>query len=403
MALECKKEKLWNPTFIYLMIINTIIMTGFQTVNPYLAKYLVDIGNDLDLVGVIVGLSFGVSLFARPISGLASDRLNKKWVLFFSTAVNGLCIFGYIATKNTWVIIAVRLIHGFSNGISSTANTALATQFIPRSRFAEGLGYLSLVYVVATAIGPMIGEQLGAAMGFRGSFALSGAVILLTTLSMLKINSESGAPSAENKGRKIRFGELIAVEVIGYAILGGLFSLGIGLSTSFLKLMADERNIVHASTWFFLAKSIVAFIPRIMAGRLIDKKGVTIVLIPAFALTAASMFVLSSAWSIWAVLIAAALYAVGESCGRPAIQTCCLKMTGKDRVGVATSTLFIGMDVGQSVGSSIGGAIAEHYGYGVMFASGGGLMLLGLLVYLSTVIRTASNRHSAGLEPHNLN
>lgn len=391
-ALEISKEKLWNPTFIYLMLINTVIMTAFQTVNPYLAKYLVDIGNDVDLVGFIVGLAFGVSLFARPISGLASDRLNKKWLLIISTVINGLCIFGYIITKTTWIIILVRIIHGFSNGISSTANTALATQFIPKSRFAEGLGYLSLVYVVATALGPMIGEQLGKAMGFEGSFAVSGAVMTVAALSMLIINSESGAPSPENIGKKLKFSELIAVEVIGYAILGGMFSLGIGLSTSFLKLMADERLIVNASTWFFMSKSIVAFIPRIMAGRIIDRRGVSIVLIPAFALTAAAMFVLSSTWSIWTVVLAATLYAIGESLGRPAIQSTCLRSMGNERVGVATSTLFIGMDVGQSVGSSIGGAIAKQYGYGTMFASGGGLMLLGLAAYSLTVIKGAVSK-----------
>lgn len=82
------------------------------------------------------------------------------------------------------------------------------------------------------------------------------------------------------------------------------------------------------------------------------------------------------------VLIAAACQAFGQGSAQPALQSACIKNLEPSRSGVATSTFYIGADIGQGLGPIIGGAISSNFGYNIMFYCCAGIVMVSMTLYI---------------------
>ncbi|WP_406542334.1 MFS transporter [Clostridium ljungdahlii] len=153
-----------------------------------------------------------------------------------------------------------------------------------------------------------------------------------------------------------------------------------GVIGSFLALLGDERHISNIG-YYFTVNAIVILIIRPLSGKLLDNKGLSIIAFPAFimAMMASLLLVISS--SLWMILAVAVLYGIGQSSLSPALQATCVKKLGPSKVGIATSTYFIGYDAGQGLGPIIGGTIAGKFGLTSVFYICAALLFSGIVIY----------------------
>ena len=79
------------------------------------------------------------------------------------------------------------------------------------------------------------------------------------------------------------------------------------------------------------------------------------------------------------------LRAIGQGAAQPSLQAGCINRVGRDRSGVATSTYFLGGDVGQGIGPMIGGLIlaqvAGNMGYQLMFWFCATIMVIAMVYF----------------------
>jgi predicted MFS family arabinose efflux permease len=315
--------------------------------------------------------------------------------MVISTALIGLSVLTYSFTTNIVIVFIVRIIQGSAFAISGTTNVAFASSFIPEDRMGEGVGYLGLGHIAATAIGPNAGLWVFENLGYKYCFIFAAALAFLTAGLMLLIkykspkgtNPKGTNPKGTNqKGtkverKKLRLSDLIAVELIPFAAFAALFSLSNGLVSTFIALLGESRGIENVGI-FFTTSAIFLLVARLTAGKLSDRKGLSVILIPSYILAAAAMALLAGASATWMIALAGALKAFGQGGGQPAMQAECIKKLGRERSGVATSTYYIGADVGQGLGPIIGGAVSTRFGYGTMYAGTAVLLLVGLAMYL---------------------
>jgi len=384
-----KTEKLWNFNYIYLLILSALTSTAFYMVAPVVSKYALTLGADFTLAGTVTGIFSITALVVRPFSGVIADKLNKKWVMIFSTVTIAFSVLCYSVAGNVAMLLAFRIAHGIAFSLSGTTNIAFASTFIPENRLGEGIGYLGLGNILSTAIGPALGLWVIENFGYDWCFYTAFFISLTAAALMLLIrykpdagkgNNDGSAETGKKAGFRIRFSDIIEVKLLPLAFFGGLFSLTNGLVSSFIAIMGDQRGIGNVSI-FFTINAIMLLIIRPFSGKLNDKKGVSFVLIPAYIFAAAAMALLAGAKSTWVVALAGALKAVGQGSGQPAIQAECIRKL-PDRRGVATSTFYVGADVGQGLGPVIGGAVSSAFGFGAMFGGTCVLMLLAMLVYM---------------------
>lgn len=90
-------------------------------------------------------------------------------------------------------------------------------------------------------------------------------------------------------------------------------------------------------------------------------------LYPAFCFGVVSLILIGKAESLTVLIIAAVTKAFAQGMSQPAIQTEGIRSVESTRRGVASSTIYIGGDLGQAIGPMLGGAVSQRAGYDMMY------------------------------------
>ncbi len=376
-----EEEKLWNFSFILMLMINSLIFIGFTMMTPILPKYAISLGAAMSIAGLVAGIFAITSITIRPFAGFATDKFNKKHLLIVSTIFLAISSLGLKISYNISTLFFFRIIQGISFSISVTVINALSTSYMPKKRIGEGIGFMGLGYILATAISPNLGLEISTRFGFKYVFYLSCIIVMIAValITMIPYNP----PNKKNlniNNFQIKINDFFAKELVIFAIIACLFTFMNGVIGSFLALLGDERHISNIG-YYFTVNAIVILIIRPLSGKLLDNKGLSIIAFPAFTMAMAAALLLAVSTSLWMILAVAILYGIGQSSLSPALQATCVKRLGPSRVGVATSTYFIGYDAGQGLGPIIGGTIAGKFGLTSVFYICGALLFAGIVIY----------------------
>lgn len=357
------KERLWNPQYVALMAANIFASFGFYMVNTMLISYLT--GDVVRLTngaaGVIAGMFSITALISRPFCGIMADRFNKVWLLRAATLFMVAGAFGYGLSKALPFIVFARILHGVGFAINSTTLISLVTQYVPQNKLGEGLGYFGLANVIASATAPGFGVMVADLLGMEKVFWTAGLMCVGEILLLIVVKYPGAKQAEVSKAASIGIKDIIAVEVLGYTCVSSMFSFSNGIVTSYLVLYGRELGIGNISLYFTI-NALAMFLVRPVSGKLMDKKGMYIVAFPGIALTIVSMILLASAGrftgGVFAVVMASSvLKALGQGAAQPSLQAASIKKAGRGRSGSATSTYYLGGDIGQGIAPMIAGAV----------------------------------------------
>jgi predicted MFS family arabinose efflux permease len=374
-------EKLWNKHYILVLLVNTLNAFSFFMVVTILSKYLVNIGTTVEMAGFIVGLFSLTSLCCRPISGIMADRLSNVTLLKWSNILMGVGLLGFTVTTYIPLLIVFRIINGVGFALSGTCQISLASRYIPKDKMGEGIGYLGLGMVLGSAVAPGFGLIIAEGCGMKITFLISAAFTAIAFV-ILCFYHEERKRVVEKK--QIKLSDIIATKALPFTLVAGSFSFVNGIIASYLVLFADEIGVKGISIYYTVC-AIVLFIVRPFSGKLMDKKGIRVTVLPGLILTALAMFMLGSSKTLILILITGVIRSVGQGAAQPSLQAGCISAVGKDKSGVATSTYYLGGDVCQGFGPMIGGAIVGNIagvtGYTALFNVCGVLLLCALVFF----------------------
>ena len=357
---------------------NLLAQTAFNLILPLLSLYVLQFGASLSTAGLVVGIFALTALLLGPPAGLLIDRVSKKRLLIVCTLINGLATFGYILAPNTAVMILLRMLHGVSFTAAISTNMSWIADFIPKKRLGEGMGYYSIGQVIAMASAPTLGIEISERIGIHTTFLLAACLLAAAAAGMSFIQSSPTRQAKKFSFSSLHLGDLISLPLLPLALIGGLFSMGNGLASSFLVLLAQERAIPNIGL-YFTVNALCLLLTRPLAGKLYDKKGLAFILYPALLCAILEALLLSRAAGLGMILAAAVIKAFGQGTAQPSLQAECLRRSGPSQHGLAASTFFIGANLGQGFGPLVGGAIASSFSYAVMFDCSAALLLSGLI------------------------
>ncbi len=356
-------EKLWNKSYLLLMLAQVLTSFSFYMVVTILVSYLTSdaVGISTSAAGVVAGLFSVTALFCRPFCGVLSDKVNKLALIRTAVILMGVGTLGYGLSDSLAVIIFFRILNGAGFAVNSTALIALVTQYIPRNRMGEGIGYFGLANVIASAAGPGLGAALAEWIGTDRVFYLSAAICLFELILLFMVSFDEEHGREKKQGKRLQLEDIIAVPVLGYTVTASAFSLVNGVISAYLVAYGEALGIGGISL-YYTANAITLFLVRPMSGKLMDRKGAAIVVMPGILITALSMLFLEAAGSfreavLGMILLSAVLRGIGQGAAHPALQTVCLRKAGKEKSGSATSTFYLGGDIGQGMGPMLAGAM----------------------------------------------
>ena len=289
----------------------------------------------------------------------------------------------YFAAINLSLLIIIRLLHGIAYGIASTATGTIIAQIIPVNRRGEGIGYYSMSVILAVALGPFVGILLIQHVDFTMIFIVT-SILAVINFAMSFVVSESAykSPGQDRevkaaKGFQIsNFLELKAVPISIIALIIG-FSYSVVLT--FMSLYTKQIHLVEAASFFFLVYAVTVLVSRPFAGRLLDVKGANIVVYPCLFIFAIGMLLFSQSHHGITLLSAGAIIGLGYGNFLSCAQAISISVAPPHRLGLATATYFIFLDVGFGIGPYLFGFLVPFTGYR-------GLYLMMVIVILVAIV-----------------
>ena len=350
--------------FVNIAIINIVMNFGqfmMNTLIPLFADYL---GASSTLIGTITSLFTVTALAVKPFSGPMIDTFQKKWILLGAIFIIIIAFIIYSMADSLTAVITARLLHGVGMGFTAAACLALATEFLPQNKLAEGIGYFTLGQVLATAIGPALGLALLSGYGYNKTFVVCTFIMAFSAILLILIKVPQ---KHTDKKFKITWSGMFAIEAIIPAVLQVFIFMSFMTINSFLVLYAqNERGVEDIGLWF-LVHAVCTLITRPVVGKLADKYGIHRIMPPTFCIFGLSLYIISISTNLYMFLISAVIASLGYGVFMPLNQALCIKCVAPDRRGVGGNMNFIGMDIGAFFGPISSGILIKHFGYSVMF------------------------------------
>ncbi len=379
------KPKIWTPTFIILTAVNFVSALVFYLFIVKIVEYtMLTYGSSHSAAGLMVTAYVISSLLTRLLLGGKIDEWGLKRSIIIGTAVNMAAALLYFIEGGFIFLAAVRALHGIGFGIASGALAAAAALVVPPERRGEGIGYFSMAQALATGVGPFVAIILTGNDDYLLLFGFSAVATAVALAGSFIIRIPGDKPAKTRKADKDAIAEstanapaepkpalslsrFVQVSVLPLAIPLLLVLLCYSGVLSFLTVFAEERNLVEASSVYFIVYSVAILLTRPPIGRRVDRKGENSVIYLTFLSLAVGLALLAFAYNGAVLLASAALIGFGVGCTQSTIQTAIVRITPKNELGRANSTFFMSMDLGSGIGPVIIGALIPFVGYQVVY------------------------------------
>ncbi|MBP1970965.1 MFS family permease [Virgibacillus natechei] len=383
-----KVDKIWTRDFVFICLANFFVFLGFQMTLPTIPLFLKDLGGSDQLVGVVVGIFTFSALLFRPYAGHALESKGRAFVYMTGLAIFVLSIGTYAFIASIGLLFAVRIVQGIGWGFSTTAGGTIATDLIPPKRRGEGMGYFGLSGNLALAFGPALGLTLVGSISFTQLFLICAAFGLIALIFSSQIRYKK-VEKSEQKTTTVKF-DIFEKTALQPSLLLFFITTTFGGIATFLPLYAIEQDVAGIQL-YFLVYAIFLMISRTFAGRIYDKRGHIYVFLPGASLIFIAMLLLSWLPSTAVMLVAAGFYGLGFGSVQPALQAWSVEKAPNNRKGMANATFFSFFDLGIGLGAIVFGQLASVFGYGSIYVTSAGFVLLSIILYTYLLVKARKN------------
>ncbi len=361
------QERLWTSNFITVTVTNFLIYIVFYLLMATIAAYAVDqFHASTGMAGFVSGIFIIGILIGRLGVGHAVEEIGSRRVLIIGTLSFIITSALYFAAVNLPLLVLIRLLHGVAYGIASTATGTIVAQIIPDKRRGEGIGYYSMSQILATALGPLIGITLIQHGDFRIIFIMASVIAAIGFGISFLIRQPDRKPHRQGQAeaaRSFQISNFLEFTAIPISIIVLIVGLNYSAVLTFMSLYSQGLHLEKAASFFFLVYAIIVIISRPFSGRLLDARGKNFVVYPCLFLFAIGMLFLGLTSGGMALLLAGAFMGLGYgnflSCG----QAISIKEAPPNRLGLATATYYMFLDVGFGIGPYLFGSLVPLTGY----------------------------------------
>ena len=400
-----KQDRLLSKDYVLLMFssfASAMMNHFFLSAMPLYVAFL---GGSTFQAGLFVTFYAMAALIVRPTSGMLSDKYGRVKLLIFSAALcSAHCIF-YGLTASIPLLLMLRLVGGAGFGVHSTCANAAAADVVPKSRLAEGIGYFTLYGTVAQAIGPGIaiaivaGDTLG---DYKALFYFSAALCAAGTITNSLITYERkrrkhetriGGAASETKEMPHEPmpsapGAPLPKTFLGfeYAVFAPmaviiLINIGIAGILAFLATFSRWKGFGNPALFFAISAAGI-LISRLFFGKLVDKRGSDIVIIPGIIILAAGLSVLPVVGSRAVLFVLAFPLGLAQGALLPTLNAMIFRRCSAARRGTAAGAYFTALDIGYAISAPLLGALADALDFRFIYWASSLYVAIALVAYL---------------------
>jgi MFS family permease len=373
-------------------VANLFVSLGQQMATATLPVYIISLGGTPAQAGLVTGGAAITALLARPFAGYLVDAWRRRPVVLLGCAFYVVASITYLLSTAVAGLALGRIFHGFGLSNYTTAANTYIADIAPRRRRAEAIGVFAATADVGLITGPAVGFAIVGAFSFHELFLASTSMALLALLSSLFARERRAAVARDHRPPWSLRNGLVSARALPEAWIAFCLGMGIGPLNTFLAIFATGRGVANPG-WFFTVQACALLLTRAVGGRLADRRGRAVVIVPGLLSAAAAIALLPFAYELPQFFLSAALWGVGLGAAQPASQALLVDRARGPERGLALSTYFMGFDIGIGVGSILLGLISQTFGWPAMWTVSALAILLGVVgVWASGSPRSANAR-----------
>ena len=357
------------------MCANLCLSLAHSAVNTLVSSYAAFLGAGAVLVGTLTGIFFGFAVLTRPFTGPLVPKYDNRKLMIISYALGIIVYSGYAVTNSIGSFLAFRMVNGVQYGLVGVLNLTVASNSLPKAKIGSGVGIFGLSNSIATSVGPAIGVALknlgtgigGDALGYRFVFLFSASVMLIALIPTFLLLPD-GKPKGGVRSTAPWYKNIITKPALPPTVMIMFVMMSYTLFSAYLVPYAAQLGIAGISVFFTVA-ALAMIVIKPLSGRLSDRFGLLSVIVPSIISLMISLIIVSRAKSLPIMLVGAIFAAIGQGGAYPALQTMGIQTVSPANRGIASTTLFFGIDLGFFLGPLLGGIVYADNGYSFMYMS----------------------------------
>jgi MFS family permease len=357
-------------------------LVAVGSVLPVLPRYVTGPLGETDLaVGVVIGSYAVTGLLLRPVAGRLADTRGRKPTVLLGALLVSLSGLLYLPHLGIPGLIFARLVLGAGEGSLYTAGSAWIVDMAPLERRGRILGLYGLAVWGGLSVGPLLGELLLNASGYRAVWVCAAALPLLGAAIALRVPDPfQPQPHADPH-------PLIAPEAVRPGLAVALASVGYATLAAFIVLLLDARGVGHGAT-VFAAFAAMIVLARLLAGHLPDRYGPAPVAIGAVLVEAAGLLLIAVSHSLVLAIVGGMAMGAGFSLLNPSLMLIAVGRVSEAARGATMGTYTAFFDAGVGFGAPLAGLAAALTSYEGAFLLAAAVAVCSALLILATLHRT---------------
>ena len=377
-------DRIFTLGFVLVGLATLAQASSLMLVNTSIGLLVVrELGLGPQVVGAVIGIQAACALVSRFPVGSWSDRYGSRLFAVGGAALMVVSCVAFILSLSLRTAIPIgggvpillviaSMLSGVSLSMFTTAASTYIAYTVPASRRAEAVGYYGVLLGLAQGFGAGVSIVIVDGLGLGALYAIAAIATTVAALLSLGLH-EDGRPEAAAPigiGFQLHRG-VVAPSLAQYSVI-----VGTGAAFSFIPLLGISRGVANPGL-YFTALAISSIVARLLTGRIADRRGRFAVIVPGMIVTALGMYIVSSAATIEAFVLAGAAVGVGFATAQPALQALAIDLAGAAERGTAMATFWAFTDFGVVTGSFVSGQIAAASGFATVFVVSAALPLVG--------------------------
>lgn len=386
----------WQRTLYTIWLTEFIAVLGFNFVLPFIPYYIQELGvTGQQQVAMWAGLatslmSLGFAIMA-PVWGMWADQYGRKLMVLRATFAGAVLMALMAWVTNVQQLVLLRFLHGIFTGTVSAATT-LVVSVVPKEHSGIAIGSLQTAVYLGISLGPLLGGIAADRVGYRNSFWVTGALLLISGLLVIFFVHEDFSVEDVKRSKQTGWREAAQFLFAGGSALLAIFVARILLRMGtqvlnpvlplFVQTLLPRGAQVATATGFIAGASAVGTaLGSLFIGRWGDKLGHRRLLIVSGL--AAALFYLPQAFAPNAIWLALWQWLIGFAAGGTlaTLTVLLIQFSPKGREG-----MIIGLDSSiAGLANAIGpmmGASAAGLGLQAPFILSAGVLGMGTLVVI---------------------
>jgi MFS family permease len=381
-----------NRTVLGIGLASLFSDWSHEIATTVMPAFLATMGVAAFWVGLIEGVSDGLSSFAKMASGYYTDKLRRRKpvaVIGYLVTALGTASLG-LATA-AWHVLMARAFAWLGRGVRTPVRKALLAGAVTKETYGRAFGFERMMDTLGAIVGPASAFLL---LGvFNHHYPTLFAVTLIPSLIAVGLIAFVVREKERKPVPHVSFGErlrMLPPSFRKFLVAVGLFGAG-DFAHTLLILLATQKltpelgaaKAASIAVGLYVLHNVFYAGFAFIAGWLADRFRKNLVLAAGYALAAvmavAIIFLPLTVWSLGAIFILGGVYVAIEETLEDSF---CAELVGEEHHGMAFGTLATVNGVGDFLSSIIVGTLWTAFGTSVAFGYSALLFAAGALLVL---------------------